>query len=308
MVTGGAGFIGSRLVGRLLDLGFDVVAFDNLSNSSLDSLQFCSNNRHFAFMEGDVTRKDSLSFLRDGDAVVHLAAVVSVQKSLQSPGLVHDVNVGGTLNLLQASLEAGARRIVFASSAAVYGDGSPPPFIEEGVLSPISLYGATKLAGESYCMAYHKSFGLQTAILRFANVYGRRRVLGPYGSVMVRFAEAISAGKPLVIFGSGTQTRDFVHVSDVAGALASALSAASDPMVLNIGSGVSTEIGQLAGLFASSTPTGTWPIRYEKERRGDIQNSWLDVGRAKRSIGYSPKMKLREGVSDFLKWYRHLTV
>lgn len=293
-------------MGHALGLGMEVIAFDDLTTGSMANLQSQSNNPRFTFVKGDIMRSAALApILERADGVVHLAAVVSIQKSLESPGLVHRVNVGGTLNVLEASAKAGVKSIVFASSAAVYGDTAAPPFKERVALSPISLYGATKAAGESYCSAYGKSFDIKVTVLRFANVYGRRRRLGPYGNVMVRFAEAISKGEPLTIFGDGTQTRDFVHVTDVVSVIGAVAAGEGNGGIFNIGSGVQTQIGRLANIFAGRTPSGKWPLRYLESRRGDISRSYLDIGKARRQLGYRPRVGLRQGVSDFVDWYRN---
>lgn len=305
VITGGAGFIGSHLVSHLLDLGLDVVAFDDLSNGSIENVKRFQSNSHFRFAKGTILKKDELrSVLTGAVGVVHLAAIVSVRKSIETPEIVHKVNVGGTLSVLQASVEANVNRIVLASSAAVYGDASSPPFREDGPLSPISLYGATKLAAESYCRAYDKSFGTSSIILRFANVYGSGRKLGPYGSVMVKFAEAISKNKPIVIFGDGKQTRDFVHVTDIVAGIASALTRTTIEDTFNLGSGKRTEIRQLAGLFSAVGSHGGSPIEYSEHRKGDIERSFLDISKARRKLGFRPKVSLSTGIAEFLKWYR----
>ena len=211
--------------------------------------------------------------IEGASVVVHLAAVISVALSIEKPLLVHRVNVEGTLNVLESCVKHSVEKFVFASSAAVYGNDLTPPFREDCQSNPSNLYGATKEAGEAYVKAYVETYNLKTIVLRLMNVYGPRRSPGPYAGVITKFAEAVSLGKPLTVYGDGEQTRDFVHVSDAIEATASALH--KDQAIghtFNIGTGKPTTVGKLAEMFSRLMESGS-QITHMHARQGEVRAS-----------------------------------
>lgn len=302
-MTGGAGFIGSHLVGRLLADGHEVTAVDDLSTGDQNNLKGSMERPGFEFVNGDFASERVLSKALPGaDAVVHLAAIVGVPRSISEPELVHEVNVNRTLRLLSACAKNGVGRFVFASSGSVYGDASPP-VAESLPPSPLSPYAASKAACEAYCMAYQSAYGISTVVLRFMNVYGPR-MGSTYGAVMTEFARAVHEGTPLTVYGDGGQTRDFVHVSDVAEAVSLGVTAdRARGRTFNVGTGVPTSIAELADMFISSSGVKGLGVSNLKPRVGDIVHSYADVSRARRELGFDPKTRLQDGVRELLEWY-----
>ena len=306
VVTGGLGFVGSHLVDRLVQDEYEVVVIDDLSSGLIKNIERHASNNRVMVIKGDIRDKEMLKHALTGaKAVVHLAAIVSVIRSIEEPELVHDVNVAGTLSLLDESVRQKVRRFIYASSAAVYGRTSRPPLSEEFETRPISPYGASKAAGESYCHAYHAAHDIESTVLRFMNIYGPRSTGGLYSGVMVAFAEALNQDKSLTIYGDGEQTRDFVFVSDVVDAIILALEkSGATGETFNIGSGIQTNINQLAKLFMSLTPYEQ-QLQYASPRKGEIRHSYANIGKARRILGYEPKIELSTGVKEFFDWYHH---
>lgn len=309
VVTGGLGFIGSHVVDRLIEDNYNVTVLDDLSSGQLDNLDTHLSNSSFRFVKGDIGDRAKVEeALTGADTVIHLAAIVSVIRSILEPELIHQVNVMGTLNLLDECIKRKISRFVFASSAAVYGRCSNLPLNEEYLTDPLSPYAAAKVAGEAYCQAYYATYGLDTVILRFMNVYGPRTSAGLYSGVMIKFADAIANKKPLTIYGDGEQTRDFTYVSDVVEAIILALNQSeASGEIFNVGTGVQKTVNQLADLFidlCDSKPQ----IRYRRARKGEVKHSYADVSKAKRILKYHPKIDLPTGVERFLKWYRSRTL
>lgn len=245
LVTGGAGFIGSHLVDRLVDLGYNVRILDNLSTGSVDNIKLHLNSSQVDFVRGDIRDKSLVQgCLRDIDVVVHLAAIVSVPFSVSNPDLTFDVNVKGTDVLLDLCEKLSVDKFVFASSCAVYGDPKYLPVNEDSQTVPLSPYAKSKLVGEHHCL---ERKGLKSVVLRFFNVYGCRQGLSEYSGVITRFLDCIRHRAPLVVFDDGLQTRDFVNVADVVDAiLASFENVAAEGNVINVGSGKATSINELA--------------------------------------------------------------
>jgi UDP-glucose 4-epimerase len=303
VVTGGLGFIGSHIVEKLVMGDNDVVVLDDKSNGDVANIGSRPDSPNLNLVVGDVRSRNKLRrALVDADVVIHLAAVVSVLRSLEDPALTTEVNVGGTLNVLSACIESGVRRMVFASSAAVYG-GMEPPLEEDRAPIALSPYAASKIAGEAYCRAFSESQGLETVILRFFNVYGPRST-GPYAGVMVKFAQAIIQGRPLVIFGDGEQTRDFVHVNDVADAAILAMNKnGARGEVFNIGTGISTSVNGLAKIFLSASDSEEIDISHVEPRQSEVRHSRADIRKAVEQLGYKPGVKLESGVEEYLSWF-----
>ncbi|MBI2850287.1 MAG: SDR family oxidoreductase [Chloroflexi bacterium] len=300
VVTGGAGFIGSHLIEALVARGYRVTVLDDLSSGKLDNIrEFLPSVQ---FKQGSVTELPLLREIFQGvDYVFHLAAIASVQKSIDDPAASHEVNVTGTLNVLLAALENKVKKVVFSSSAAVYGDIPVPPAKEEMAPCPLSPYAADKLAAETYCQVFGRVYQLPTVSLRYFNVYGPRQdPKSQYASVIPAFMSAVKDGKPPTIFGDGEQTRDFVFVKDV---VAANLLAAETDMcgVFNISRGESVSINRLAKLIIKLTGKRLEPVHREP-RAGEIKHSLADISKAKAS-GYEPKYDLESGLAETLKWF-----
>ena len=305
LVTGGAGFIGSHLVDRLVSESFEVVVLDDLSSGRIENLKHHLDNGDIVLVRGDVRNKDIVwKVVKGVDVVFHLAAVVSVPVSVENPVLVEGVNVGGTLNVLRACVDLGVKRFVFAGSCAVYGEGHGVPRCEDDVLDPISPYAVSKLAGEFYCRVFYRVYGLETVVLRYFNVYGPRQVYGPYSGVISIFINRLLRGEPPVIFGDGNQVRDFVFVEDVVEAtLLAMFSKNAVGGVFNVGSGRCTSVNELAKLLIELMGVDVEPV-YSDPRPGDIRYSCADISRAKEVLGFEPKVSLKEGLLRTIEWFK----
>jgi UDP-glucose 4-epimerase len=297
LVTGGAGFVGANLVRMLLEKGYQVTVLDNLSVGNREYLEGLPIN----FIEGDILDADRVSRVVTGhDGIVHLAAQTGVPGSLKDPRRDCEVNVIGTLNMLEACRVADVSRFVFASSNAPLGR-QPPPATEDKAPLPISPYGASKLAGEGYCLAYHGSWGLGTVALRFANVYG------PFSahknSVVAKFFKDILTGGRIIIDGDGLQTRDFVYVGDLCRAILLALESDLSGEVFQIATGVETTILELAAL-AQEIAGRNVRIQHGATRQGDIRKNYSAVAKVRERLGWRPLVELRDGLAITWEWFR----
>jgi len=301
LVTGGAGFIGSHLVDRLLAEGTDVVVLDNLYTGRLENLEHHRGNKSFRFVEGDVRDSRLVKKLMDVDAIVHLAAVISVPKSFKDPVLTNDVNVGGTLNLLRACVGSDVKRFVYGSSCAVYGEAESLSLREDYPLRPASPYAVSKLAAENYVRVFYEVFGLETVCLRFFNVYGSRQLYSEYSGVITQFISCLTTDSPLMIFGDGEQTRDFVHVQDVIEANVLALkNKGVVGEVFNVATGVATTINKLANVLLSAANRTHLKMVHSEPRKGDIKHSVADISKARGKLHYDPKVLLKDGLEELL--------
>ena len=305
LVTGGAGFIGSHLIDRLLLDGHHVMAIDDLSNGRLENIKHHLGQRSFQFVHGSLMDTDSVSkAVKGADTILHHAAIVSVVRSTRRPLVANKVNVTGTLRLLECARKNNVERFVLASSAAVYGRAHRPPLDEDMAPIPDSPYGASKSAAEAYCLSYFKTYGLKTITLRYSNVYGPRRSPGMYSGVMMKFAEKMCDGKQPVIFGDGRQTRDFIYVSDVV--RANVLVMNHDTLggeIVNVGTGSATSINALAKAFAGILGFQRLAPSHAPERPGEIRDSYLNVNKARHRLNFNTRTSLKHGLSHFLKWY-----
>jgi len=302
LVTGGAGFIGSHVVDRLVNDGYNVRIIDDLSNGKLDNIQRHLSSGKVDFVKGNIRDASLVRKTVDNvDVVVHLAALTSVPFSIENPDLTFDVNLLGTLNLIRSSVKENVGRFVFISSCAVCGEPEFLPVKEEHRTDPISPYAESKLLAERYCLGFNGRQLLRSVVLRFFNVYGPRQGMNDYSGVITRFIDSSRQRLPLIIYGDGSQTRDFVNVNDIVEAvLASMNSSKAEGEVFNIGSGKPTSINELAKTVLELVGVDL-KICYEKSRAGDIQDSYADISKAKKFLGYEPKVSLRDGLQALLE-------
>jgi UDP-glucose 4-epimerase len=289
IVTGGAGFIGSHLVDALVARGDDVTVVDDLS----------SGKREHVSPDARLVVHDIREpLLLDADVVFHLAAQADVGTSVERPVFDAEVNVLGTVNMLELARATGAVVVFSSTGGAIYGDVDAPA-TEDSPLEPVSPYGMAKLAAEGYIAGWRRVHGLRTVVLRFANVYGPRQSSALEGGVIAIFLERLAAGEETLVFGDGEQTRDFVHVDDVVAGLLAA--AGRDTGTFNIGTGVETSVNRLHELCRAATGIDA-PPRHGPHRLGDARRSVLDVGRAERELGWRPAVELADGLRRTWEW------
>ena len=297
LITGGAGFLGSALANRLIELGLHVRVLDDLSSGDESRL-----HSQVIFSRGDTRDIPKLwALLRGVDCVYHLAARVSVPESILCPVEYNDVNVGGTVSLMTAVRDAQVRRVIFTSSGAAYGEQKAKPITEDMPLRPQTPYAVSKMAAEQYVLAIGALWEIETVILRIFNAYGPGQPLPPsHAPVVPQFLKQALEGGSLVLYGSGRQTRDFVYISDVVGALVSAAETPDiDRTIANIGSGTAVSIRELADVVAEVAQRRVHRL-HNPSQSGGV--SWLvaDVSLAREKLGFSPRVTLREGLSRIL--------
>ena len=308
LVTGGAGFIGSHVVRAFAGRGSSVTILDDLSSGKLANLP-----DGVTFVEDDVRSPSAARLVRDGgfDVICHLAAQIDVRKSVEDPAYDVAVNIGGSLNLLEAMRQSGrkATRFIFSSTGgALYGDVETLPTPESFAKDPQSPYGNAKLSVELYLGYYARVHGLDTVALRYGNVYGPRQDSHGEAGVVAIFCERILAGRQLTVFGDGKQTRDYVYVADVASANVLAATRSLPPAgpldsrSFNIGTGVETSVVELAGLISNAS--GTTPvIEHAPDRAGEVRRSVLLASKAEKVLGWTPRMLIADGVSETFRWF-----
>ena len=303
LVTGGAGFIGSELVRQLLARGDRVVVVDNFVNGTRANLP--ADDR-LAVVEADIRDLSAIEpWLAEAATVYHLACL-GVRHSVHAPVENHHVNATGTLGLLQASRAAGVAKFVYVSSSEVYGTARWVPMTEDHPTFPCTVYGGSKLAGESYTRAFHRTYGYATVVVRPFNTYGpRSHHEGDSGEVIPKFLLRCLAGRPLVIFGDGMQTRDFTYVSDSArGILLAGDHPAAVGRTINLGYGAETTVAELARVVAKAAGRPGAPVEHVEGRPGDVLRLYADMTQARELLGYQPVIGLEDGLARLLAWYR----
>ena len=294
-VTGGAGFIGSHVTELLVERGQTAVVIDDLSSGSVQNLVDVIDHPSVSIHQQDICIRDGLEGLLQGcDAVIHLAGLADIVPSIEQPSRYYDVNVTGTLNLLEAARSAGCKKIIYAASSTCYGIPEIYPTPETAKLSPQYPYALTKLLGEQLVLHWSQVYGIEATSLRLFNVYGPRvRTTGTYGAVMGVFLSQKANSQPLTIVGTGQQTRDFTHVKDVAKAFLRATEVTCDNKILNVGSGSSQSINFLASLIGG-------PVVFIPKRPGEPDTTFADTALIKETLGWEASTSLENGVAELL--------
>lgn len=300
LVTGGAGFIGSNIVKQLLILGHEPIVLDNLSSGYKENLI-----PNVIFYEGDVR---DVSFLKkisqECKIIIHLAASVGNKRSIDHPQLDAEINLIGTLNVLETARSAGINRVVFSSSAGIFGELKTLPIAEDHPQEPDSPYGTSKLAAEKMCLVYNKLYGMHNICLRYFNVFGPHQRFDAYGNVIPIFANRLLRKEPIHIFGDGEQTRDFVNVRDVVSANLKAAFSEEIQGVFNIGSGSRISINNLAEMMQKAAGVTT-DIQYLPPRPGDVRDSLADISKAQKLLGYDPGTDIYSDLVDYWNWIKN---
>ncbi len=313
LITGGAGFIGLNLVDYILKKkNYKIIVLDNLSSGNSGLLKKIvednglifnkkfSPDKNFLFVKADIRDKNLDNIFEKTDFVVHLAAQTGVIPSIENPFKDAEINIIGTLNLLTLSVKHNIKKFIFSSSAAPLGEQIPP--LNEGkVPSPLSPYGASKLAGEGYCKAFYGSFGLETVIFRFSNVYG----IYSYhkGSVVAEFYKRIIKGKPIYVYGDGNQTRDFIFAKDLAKVIVETLEKNNiGGEIFQLGTGVETSVNQLIS-YIKDIMNYSLEIEYKPERKGEIRRNYASIEKAKKILGFEPEYDLKMGLKLTYNWF-----
>lgn len=305
LVTGGGGFIGSNLVRLLLENNHNVVVLDNFTSGYRENLVSVPAA---ATIEGDVRDARAVRDAARGcEVVFHLAASVGNARSIAHPIEDSEVNVLGTLNVLEAARHERARKVVFSSSAGIFGELKTVPIREDHPVEPDSPYGAGKLGAEKHCLAYAKLYPLECVCLRYFNVYGVNQRYDAYGNVIPIFAHRALAGEPLTIYGDGEQTRDFINVRDVAMANYRAALAHGVSGAFNLGSATRVTINELARMIQEAGGASV-RVHHAAPRKGDVRHSLADVSAAAAAFGFQPTVGLSEGLREYMRWAKEANV
>lgn len=303
MVTGGAGFIGGHITEYLVGMGHEVVVFDNLCTGNLDNLAAVKDK--IEFVKGDICNIDELNAAMKGvDHCIHHAAEISVYRSVEEPAFVNEVNVGGTMNVLISAKDNGVKRVVLASSSAIYGDTGKQAQREDFLPNPLSPYGASKIAGEYYLSCFYQLYGLETVRLRYFNVFGpRQNPKSQYAAVIPKFIDRILKGQELHIYGDGEQTRDFVFVENVARANYLACTAPEAPgKVFNIAGAQTFTVNDLAKRLIELAGKEVAVI-HDPPVPGDIKYSSADITQARNILGYEPVVPFADGLKRTFDYF-----
>ncbi len=300
LVTGGAGFIGSHLARELLEQGLEVVILDDLSMGVEENIPTGAK-----FVKGDVRSDSALLQALDGvDIVFHEAAKVSIRSSIKDFYDDADINFMGTLKLLQNCADSHVKKIVFASSMAVYADSDTPDPINESYLAePIAPYGIAKLAAEKYCLQMSHELGIDCVVLRYFNTYGIGQTFTPYVGVITIFINRLLKGEAPMIFGDGEQRRDFVHVSDIVSANLLAMVSTRKSGIYNVGTGKATSVNEIAQLLCEIINPDIEPYHVEAHQ-GELRYSIADIGSINDQLGYQPKARFQDKIEEVVEYYR----
>ncbi len=306
LVTGCAGFIGSHLVERLLEEGHRVIGIDNMRTGNQSNMVSFSSHPEFSFIEADVCDPSLKSKLSsDIDLVFHLAAISSVTASIEDPILVNRNNVTGIVNVLDIARALDVSRVVFSSSAAVYGNPENMPIVEETPVNPLSPYAASKIAGEEYMKAFRETYGLETTVLRYFNVYGPRQAYSEYSGVISIFVNHAIRSEPITVDGDGKQTRSFVYVTDVArGTVLAGRKPQANGEVINMSGLDLIRILDVANRINQAASSEGSKINHGAPRIGDVRHSIGSMDKARSVLGFTPEMPFETGLEHTINWYR----
>jgi len=304
LVTGGAGFIGSNIAEKLVELGEEVVVFDNLSTGHEGNIEHIAKD--IRFVKGDIRNASEVRTALEGvDYVLHQAALASVPRSIDDPILVNEVNVGGTLTVLEESRHASVKGVVYAASSSAYGDSEVLPKIEDMLPAPLSPYAVSKLVGEHYCSVYSKVYGLPTVSIRYFNVFGPRQdPASQYAAVIPIFITHLLDGKAPTIYGDGEQSRDFTYVGNIvkANIMAAKWDKAAG-QVINVACGGRFTLNEIYRMLSRLIGESIDPV-YADTRAGDVKHSHADISMAEDLLGYSVETGFEEGLKRTVDWYR----
>lgn len=314
LVTGGAGFIGSNLCDKLIELNNRVVCLDNFSTGKKENIAHLINNENFNFIEGDIRDiEDCRKAVKGVEFVLHQAALGSVPRSIKDPITSNDVNVGGFLNMLNASKEEGVKRFVYAASSSTYGDSKTLPKVEDKIGKPLSPYAITKYVNELYAEVFSKTYGIETIGLRYFNVFGRRQdPNGAYAAVIPKFVKQLMEKKSPIINGDGSFSRDFTYIDNVVQANILGLLIADKPKaintVYNVAYGDRNTLMDLVQYLKENLSEYDEEILeidviHGPNRQGDIPHSLASIDKARELLGYDPEFSLQEGLKEAVSWY-----
>ena len=292
IVTGGAGFIGSHVVDRLVELGHDVIVIDNQSATAHDQFYFNDKAEYHCI---SITNSYVSGLFQDVDYVFHLAAEARIQPALENPELAIETNVLGTCKILKYALEYGVKRVMYSSTSSAYGLINPIPLKEDMKKDCLNPYSITKTAGEDFCKMYTNLYGLETVTFRYFNVYGERQpTKGQYAPVVGLFQRQSEAGQPMTVVGDGEQTRDYTHVSDVVAANIAAMTAPEEACgeLFNIGTGTNYSVNDIARMVGGE-------VKYIPARLGEARDTLADISKTKRILNWEPKVKLEDWLNEF---------
>lgn len=302
LITGGAGFIGSNLARAFVLKNYKVRVVDNLSTGKMENLNGIIEK--IEFLPADITDEKAMEgTFKHIDHVIHLAAITSVQKSLEDPDLTFKVNVEGTRNILKFSEKFNVRKLIFASSCAIYGNPEKLPVSEDSKLFPLSPYAESKVEGENSCLEFLKK-GINIVILRFFNVFGLKQDAdSPYSGVISNFAKKILKGERPVIYGDGKQTRDFVYVDDVLSAIEKALFSKSETRIFNIGSGKGYSVNQIFEILKKISGFKGEP-EFKEERKGEVRHTLADISKAQIELRWKPEISIEDGLKRTFEYIK----
>ncbi len=306
IVTGASGFIGSHVVDHLLEKGYRVIGIDNMRTGRIKNLESAMKNDQFRLLKADIRDENlAVQIREEAHTIFHLAAISSVKISIEDPLMVHDINVNGTLNILELARKLDVTRFVFSSSASVYGNPEEMPVREDFSLKPLSPYASSKIAGEMYVNSYAISYGVESSILRYFNVYGPRQAYSEYSGVISIFINQALTDRPITIEGDGEQTRSFVHVTDVSKAtiLAGELTTAIGSTI-NMSGIELVSINRIAQIVKNQIKGSKSEITHVPPRIGDVKDSIGNIERAQKLLGFTPEIPLDRGLQETADWYR----
>jgi len=305
LITGGAGFLGSHLCEKYVNDGHTVICFDNLSTGDLQNVRSLIAKRNFKFISGDVRDKKLLEKVVPGcDAIMHLAAQIHVDRSLVDPEHTYEVNVLGTLNVLELARLHDVAKVIHASTSEVYGSAQMSPMPETHPLDAPHPYGASKIAADRMCFAYHQTYGMPVYITRCFNMYGAKQKDSGYGGVISIFTRRVMNNMPPIIYGTGDQTRDYLYVKDAVRAYDLILNSKNKiaGIPINFGTGHDLKIKHIADTIIKLLKKDLKPV-HVSPRPGEVEHLIADISRAKELLGFKPEYSFEQGIKEFIEWY-----